>query len=314
MNTLLIGGSLVLFGPVLISMLVEALRPAVVTPVSLAWAPEIPVQYVMVHGHRVRYVKTGQGPSLVLLHTLRTQLDIFQKIIPSLSRRFAVYAVDYPGHGYSDIPKADYDPEFFVDAIAGFLEAVDIRDATLAGISIGGTIALLLAAQQHPRVKAIVAINPYDYAKGRGIRRSSFVANVVFGLAVVPVVGETVMRFRNRRLEAAIFDGGVAEPSAIPPSLRDEMSRVGTRPRHYRAFLSLLRQARKWEDAHAQYKDIRVPALLVYGGRDWSLPSEREATKRDVARARAEEIAGGNHFLSLDRPSELERLIAGFTE
>jgi pimeloyl-ACP methyl ester carboxylesterase len=309
---ILIGASLLAASAVVVSMIVEALRPAAPAPDRLAWAPDIAIQHVTVNGHRLRYVRTGQGPSLVLLHTLRTQLDIFQKIIPSLSRHFTVYAPDYPGHGYSDIPEVDYEPKLFVNAIAGFLEALDIQEATLAGISIGGTIALLLAAQHNPRVKAVVAINPYDYAKGMGIRRSSLVANVLFRVALVPVLGETAMRFRNRSIEAPIFNGGVAEPSAIPPPLREEMFVVGTRPRHYRAFLSLLRHAREWEDAHARYKDVRVPTLLVYGEKDWSRPGERQATERHLPGAKVEGVAGGSHFLSLDRPREVERLIIDF--
>jgi pimeloyl-ACP methyl ester carboxylesterase len=299
-------------GMVLISLIVERLRPAVSVPDKLAWAPDIPIQYQAVNGHRLRYIKTGDGPPLVLLHTLRTQLDIFQKIIPSLARRFTVYALDYPGHGYSDIPNVDYEPRLFVDAVAGFLDALDIRDATLAGVSIGGTIPLLIAAQHNPRVKKIVSINPYDYAKGSGVRRGSFVANLVCGIALVPVVGETVMRLRNRMVERSIFNGGVAERSAIPPQLMEEFFVTGLRPGHYGAFLSLLRNAHKWEDAHAHYKDINVPVLLVYGENDWSKPSERKATQQDIAGARIETVAGGNHFLSLDRPWEVERLISEF--
>ena len=58
----------------------------------------------------------GRRSCAVLLHTLRTQLDLFEKVVPALARSFAVYAVDYPGHGYSDIPTAKYDAVFFADA------------------------------------------------------------------------------------------------------------------------------------------------------------------------------------------------------
>ena len=311
--TLIIALLLVLaVGIVLISLIVEGTRPAVPAPERLGWAPDIPIRYQMVHGNRLRYIQTGEGPPLLLLHTLRTQLDIFQKIIPTLAARFTVYALDYPGHGYSDIPKADYEPKLFVDAVAGFLDALDIRDAMLAGVSIGGTIALLLAARHNPHVKKIVSINPYDYAKGRGVRRGSLVAKVVCGLALVPVGGETVMRLRNRLVERAIFNGGVAEPSAIPPQFMEELFLTGSRPGHYQAFLSLLRNARKWEDAHGHYQDIDVPVLLVYGENDWSRPSERNATQQHIPGSRIETVAGGSHFLSLDRPRELERLIIRF--
>ena len=87
-----------------LSFLVEAMRPVPPTPERLSWAPDVPIRYVSVNGVRLRYIKTGEGPALVLLHTLRTQLDLFEKVVPELAKSFTVYAVDYPGHGYSDIP------------------------------------------------------------------------------------------------------------------------------------------------------------------------------------------------------------------
>ena len=304
--------AVVLFGPVLVSMVIEALRPAPPAPAELAWAPEIPIRHAVVNGHRLRYIQAGRGPSLVLLHTLRTQLDIFQKVIPTLAQRFTVYALDYPGHGYSDIPNVEYEPKLFVDAVVGFLDELDIRDATVAGISIGGTIALLMAAHHNPRVKKVVAINPYDYGRGGGVRRSSPVANLIFGLSIIPMLGDTVMRFRNRIMERPIFLGGVAEPDAIPPQLLEELYLVGTRPGHYKAFLSLLRNAHKWDLAHARYPDIKAPVLLVYGEHDWSTPSEREITLKDISGAKMQTVPGGGHFLSLDRPREVEQLIGEF--
>lgn len=301
-----------LVGSVLISLMIEALRRAPPLPDKLAWAPQIPIQYTTVKGHRLRYIKTGRGPTLVLLHTLRTQLDIFQKIIPSLARRFTVYSLDYPGHGYSDIPRVDYEPALFTEAVAGFLHQLDVRDATVAGVSIGGTIALLLAAQQNPRVTKVVAINPYDYGRGSGLRRSSTTAYVIASVARIPVLGDTVMRFRNRMVEGRIFEGGVAEPADIPPQFMEELYLVGMRRGHYQAFLSLLRHAHKWDDARLRYHDITVPVLLIYGERDWSRPNERHTALQQIPGARMETVAGGGHFLSLDRPREVERLIGEF--
>jgi pimeloyl-ACP methyl ester carboxylesterase len=170
-------------GVVLVSFLVEAMRRRPAPPKRLPWARDIPIQYVTVNGTRLRYIKAGDGPALVLLHTLRTQLDLFEKVVPELMKRFTVYALDYPGHGYSDIPTAKYDATFFADSVEGFLETLDLRDVTLAGVSIGASISLILAARNNPRVSRIIAINPYDYAKGRGMARSSFLARLVVGLS-----------------------------------------------------------------------------------------------------------------------------------
>src|SRR5215468_4980529 len=109
-------------------------------PRTLRWAPDIPIEHVDVGGNTLRYIKIGNGPALVLLHTLRTQLDLFEKVVPELSRHFTVYALDYPGHGFSDIPHPRYDAAFFINAVEGFLERLDLCDVTLAGVSIGGAI------------------------------------------------------------------------------------------------------------------------------------------------------------------------------
>lgn len=302
-----------LAGVVIISIIVEALRVAPATPTHLAWAPAIAVREVAVDGVKLRYLTAGDGPPLVLLHTLRTQLDMFQKVVPELARHFRVYAVDYPGHGYSDIPRAEYTPELFVRAIAGFLEALNINNCLLVGESIGGSIALLLAARHNPRVERVVAINPYDYDAGRGIRRSSWVANVVFGLSRIPILGATVMRLRQYPIEERIFAGGVRRPGAMPAVLAREMYQVGNRKGHYRAFMSLISHWPEWERARAEYGQIARPVLLLYGDHDWSRSAEREADRRDVPGAEFRVIERGGHFLSLDAPQEVVRAITEFS-
>ena len=53
----------------LLSHIVEALRPVPRKPNTLRWAPHIPIEYVDIGGCRLRYIKAGQGPNLVLLHS-----------------------------------------------------------------------------------------------------------------------------------------------------------------------------------------------------------------------------------------------------
>ena len=122
---------------------------------------------------------------------------MFQKVIPALARHHRVYALDYPGHGWSEIPRLAYSPELFVRTVDQFLGRLDIHGVTLAGESIGGSVALLLAARRLPRVRGVIAINPYDYDRGRGLRRSSVLANLVFGALPIPLLGAAVLRLRN---------------------------------------------------------------------------------------------------------------------
>ncbi len=297
---------------VAVSYLIEALRSAPVAPDRLDWAPDVPIRYVDVKGTKLRYIASGQGPALVLLHTLRTQLDMFQKVIPDLAKRFRVYALDYPGHGYSGIPEATYSSEFFVTRVAQFLDQLDIRDAVIVGESIGGSIALLLAARHNPRVRAVVAINPYDYDGGRGIRRSSVLANILFGLNNVPVLGSTVTRLRLYPIVKRVLEGGVYRRGALPATLARELYRVGNRRGHYRALMSLVRHWDSWERARAEYSSIDVPTLLIYGDHDWSRVGERESDRQIIAGAELRIIKDAGHFLSLDAPQEVVQAVVGF--
>src|SRR5262249_38107860 len=242
--------------------IVEALRSGPKRPEALGWAPRIPIEYVDLGGIRVRCIKTGVGPNLVLLHTLRTQLDMFEKIIPELAKHFTIHAFDYPGHGWSDIPNAAYAPEDFYQWTAAYLDKVDIRQAAIVGISIGGTVSLVLAARQNPRVTRVIAVNPYDYWPAGGIRKSSLAARLVLTPSGVPILGATIMRLRNRYLSDRIFEGGLASPEALPKELAEEFYEVGARRGHYRGFLNLLAHERLWPNARDEYASIKVPVLL----------------------------------------------------
>lgn len=296
----------------LVSFVVEALRPAPKAPDKLRWAPNIPIDSVEVDGNRLRYIKTGKGPTLVLLHTLRTQLDLFEKLVPELAKHFTVYALDYPGHGYSDIPKTRYDAAFFTYAVEGFLAKLDLRDVTLAGVSIGGSIPLIVGARRNPRVTRVIAVNPYDYAKGRGMARSSPLGWLINYVALVPFIGETVMRLRNFLIMRSVLNGGVADPNSISPALMQEMYRVGNRRGHYRAFLSLLRNSTSWQSATKDYGRIEIPVLLIWGAQDWALPSEREHDRTLIPGVQMATLDRGGHFLALDRPQELIQAIVRF--
>src|SRR3954468_6741060 len=238
-----------LVAPVLISYVVEALRRRPTVPARALWGPGISINYANIGGVQVRDLKMGRGPNLVLLHTLRTPLDIFQKIIPKLAEQFTVYACDYPGHGWSDIPRAKYAPGDFYQWTEAFLETVDIDDACLVALPIAGTIALVLAARQNPRVTRVIAINPYDYPPAGGIRNSSLIARLILGPAEVPILGATLMRLRNRFASDTIMSGGVASADALSPELRAELYEAGERRGHYQGFLSLLSHERRWAEA-----------------------------------------------------------------
>ena len=95
-------------------------------------------------GSRLRYYTAGTGPPLVLMHTVRGQLDYFQRVIPLLWDHYTVYAVDLPGMGWSDIvPGARYEEPQLRSAVVEFVSGLNLHGVTLAGESLGGALALL---------------------------------------------------------------------------------------------------------------------------------------------------------------------------
>jgi pimeloyl-ACP methyl ester carboxylesterase len=293
----------------LVSFLVEALRPAPKKPEAMPWDPSLKPAYIAVEGVKLRFLKVGEGPALVLLHTLRTQLDLFHKVIPELARDFTVYALDYPGHGYSDIPDGPYDADFFVKYVNGFLDELDLTGVTLSGVSIGASISLIIAARRNPRVVRIIPINPYDYYQGKGMARASLLGRVVVTLSAIPIVGDTVMRLRSYIIMKAVLSGGVSDPRSISSALMKEMYRVGNRRGHYRGFINLLRNSSSWERARSEYGNINVPTFMIWGAEDWSLPEERRYDESLVSGVRSVTVEPGGHFLPLDAPNEVVRHI-----
>jgi pimeloyl-ACP methyl ester carboxylesterase len=246
----------------------------------------------------LRYRQVGSGPPLVLLHTLRTQLDYFQKIVPALQERYTVYAVDLPGHGRSSILPVEYDEALFRDSMVEFLDRLDLQGVTLAGESIGGTIALTVAAAAPKRVARVVAINPYDYGEkfGGGIRRGSG----GWVIAFFQWFGRFTLE--PSPLLATALAGGLLDRSNLPAGLFAELRSSGGR-RGYRAMeASLFGNWRSWVAARQHYKAVRAPVTLVYSDRDWSLPSERERNFTVLRPERTILIDGAGHFVSLERP------------
>jgi pimeloyl-ACP methyl ester carboxylesterase len=221
-----------------------------------------------------------------------------------------VIAVDLPGHGRSSAPSLDYTADYFADSIEQLLERCDLRETIVAGDSIGATIALTLAARGNPRIAHVVALNPYDYGRWSGIRRSSLLANVLFTAMLWPGIGPAVARSGNRWVLRQVMKGGLHDPRVLPASLVDDMYACGSLPGHARAFRSLNQQWRTWIAARAGYAKITLPVTLVYGSDDWSRPDEREANARAIPGARTIALERCGHFASLEKPEAVAQVIA----
>ncbi len=260
----------------------------------------------------IRFWRVGTGEPLVLLHPLRAQLEYFLPLLKELdSSRFEVIVPDLPGHGRSSAPLADYTASYFTDAVGRLLEFWDVRGAIVAGESIDASIALGLAAQHNPRLRRVVALNPYDYGRRGGIRRSSLLGNAVFTAMLWPGIGPMVAGVRNRAVLRGVLGGGLHDRRVLPDELVDDLRSAAGLPGHARAFRSLTLNWRTWIAARDGLGEISVPVILGYGEYDWSRPDERDANVRAIPRVQAVDLPACGHFSALERPRAVAALIEG---
>jgi pimeloyl-ACP methyl ester carboxylesterase len=96
------------------------------------------------------------GPPLVLLHGLGRRWQVFDPLIPTLSEKWHIYAPDLRGHGQSTHVPRGYRGKQYAEDIITFLEQRVTAPAVLFGHSLGGMIALWIAAHQPTRVRAVI--------------------------------------------------------------------------------------------------------------------------------------------------------------
>jgi pimeloyl-ACP methyl ester carboxylesterase len=269
------------------------------------WTSMQPTQLQLDNGMTLRYVSSGEGPPLVLLHTIRTQLDYFEKLVPLLNQHHRVYALDLPGHGRSSMQPGDYTEEFLRKAVGDFITKLDLREVTLVGESIGGVLAITVSIDRPDRVKRVVSLNPYDYGEsfGGGIRRSTN----GWMVGMFSIFGRYTLE--PRFVTAAVLRGGFHDATRLPEDLLDEFSRTGSRDGYRSVEYSVFRNWTTWIEARQLYSRAKVPVTLIYGSEDWSRPEERADNHRAIPNAELFTIGQSGHFTALEKPAEVASLI-----
>jgi len=257
---------------------------------------------------RLRYLTGGEGPPLVLLHTVRTQAEHFRHLIPLVQQRYTVYALDLPGMGYSQIvPGASYQEPAMRAAVKSLITRLDLRDVTLLGESMGAVLALTAAADLPGRIRRVVAINPYDY--GGGIARSSLLARFIVSGVLAPGIGPKLAGLEPKPIVRAVLEGGLVDKTALREDYLDELLRVGHRPDYPTVARAVYGSLPSLVAARPRYAAVQAAVHLVYGEKDWSRPSDRQANKELLPDAEFTQVRDAGHFIALERPDVLAGLL-----
>ena len=110
-------------------------------------------------GTNIYFETYGKGPAIVLLHGFLENSSMWKDLIPELSKRNKVIAIDLLGHGNSDCLGYVHSMELFAETVYAVLKQLKIRKCLLVGHSLGGYVALALAEKHPEKVKGLCLMN-----------------------------------------------------------------------------------------------------------------------------------------------------------
>ena len=115
---------------------------------------------IVVDNIRVGYEREGDGEPLILVPYLAADRACYAYQVADYARYFTCYSLDLRGTGETDGPQGPYSVELFADDVAAFMEALHIRKAHVAGLSLGAAVAAWLAAK-HPGKGATLSLHSF---------------------------------------------------------------------------------------------------------------------------------------------------------
>ena len=116
------------------------------------------MQVIRINGVHLHYRRRGpaDAPTVVFANSLGTDLRIWDGVLDQLGEGIQSLCYDKRGHGLSDAPPAPYTLDDHIGDLAGLLTHEAIHKAVLCGVSVGGMIALGLAARRPATVRALI--------------------------------------------------------------------------------------------------------------------------------------------------------------
>lgn len=273
--------------------------------------------YTEVAGRRICYRTAGDsGPSLVLLHggSFDSSRLSWNLQIETMSKWAKVIAPDFPGFGESEPVSGPCTRNLLVEFAEAFLDRLQLKTVTLAGLSLGGLVATALALKRKDLVSRLILVAPAGLTSEIGFARLASLSSR-YGRLYPAVMG---LLTSHRRLLCFGLKSVIHDREAITGELVDEVWRATQTPGAGLAWRSFLREEigrhgfRKPLLEHL--KGISCPVLLLQGRYDRIIPAPAvvEAVQRFPS-AQLKLLDCG-HWVTRERPAECQALIWKFLE
>lgn len=287
---------------VYIALIGIAYLPYQTTPVKELAANES--EFIKVNGHNIHFTKKGQGEPLILVHGFAGSTYTWRKIIPLLADNYTVYALDLLGFGLSDKPpRGHYDMRSQGNLIIGFMDALQLSSATLAGHSMGGVVVGCAALAAPSKVDKLVLIEPGFYTRGT----PAFLKYVFFPLDRI-----MARQFYSKKVRTKFLQGSFYNKSLVTDEVLEAYMVPTRTPNAVEALARMMTSvgSQKYDDITV---NISQPTLLVWGQRQAGVV-DRETTriKSEIQGCRLVSIKECGHYVQEERPRELIKTMIDF--
>ena len=224
------------------------------------------LKVIEVDGLNIHYQDTGPkgAPVLLLLHGFGSSLQTWDEWAAQLEKHYRVIRLDLPGFGLTGpSPVNDYSEEKDVATLTHFVDKLGIDELSVIGHSMGGKMAWTFAADQGPRVKALVLMAPDGYPQAEAIGTKPYAMPAVMGLMKFFLPKYLV----RKSLEPAFFDATALDDRLVE-RYYDMLRAPGVRG-------AILERGQQtiYTDPVPRLKKITAPTLLLWGQDDLMIPS-----------------------------------------
>ncbi len=253
----------------------------------------------------------GSGPSLVCLHGFTDTWRTWELVLPALERRHDVLAPTLLGHAGGPPIEGAISDALLADAVERAMDEAGFESAHIAGNSLGGHLALQLAARG--RARSVVALAP---AGGWAAGDESFKDTLAYFTSMQEMLetaaphAEAIVGSAEGRRRATAFITTSFEH--IPPELLAHAMRGAAACEAVAPLIAYALQ----EGWRLDAERITCPVRIVWGTADRLLPWPSSAARYHdewLPHADWVELEGIGHCPQLDVPLETAQLILGFT-
>ena len=254
-----------------------------------------------INGVRLHWRETGAGDAVIFIHGFPFRSTMWGPQLEAVPEGWRFIAPDLRGFGESERGDAPLSMDAFADDIVALMDHLAIDQAVIVGLSMGGYIALSLAARYPDRMRALILVSTRASADSDEARagRKKLAAQVRKDGAK-PVVDSMLPKLmagasRIKRPQVPTFVANMMQTTA-PETLAAALEGMAARSDH-RDILS----------------KIDVSTMVVYGDQDEIIPREEmEFLARMVRGAKYEIVTNVGHLPNLEAPDVFNKLLFNF--